>query len=390
MREFQKGILAVLKSGLTGERAQLGADFPWERAAAFVRAQSLDVMFFCGLQNSHISPPEELYKMQQRALMMAAYAVRQECEAERLFALLKQKGLDFLPLKGAVLKNMYPQSGMRYMGDIDVLIKEEQYSEIETIMRENGYAFVCESNHEYVWDKRNTLHVEFHKRLIPSYNKDYFAYYGDGWRLAHPADGSEYAMTDEDFLIYIFTHLAKHYRDSGIGLKHFIDIWVYLEKKSDLDMEYVRRELEKLQLSDFFDNVLKTLGVWFDGREDSAQTEMITEWTFASGTYGSADKSVISAALRDDAQAGKQTGRIGRVMRLVFAPYEYMCKRYAFLKKIPCLLPVMWLVRIAELLLLRRDGMLKKSREIGMQSDENVDGYRSALKLVGLEFNFKE
>lgn len=390
MNEIQKGILSILKSGITGECAEIGADFQWERAAEFARAQSLDVMFFCGLQNSHISPPEELCKMQQRALMMAAYAVRQECEAERLFALLKQKGIKFLPLKGSVLKNMYPQTGMRYMGDIDVLIKEEQYAEIAELMRTNGYAFVCESNHEYVWDKKNTLHVEFHKLLIPSYNRDYFAYYGDGWRLAHRADGSEYAMTDEDFLIYIFTHLAKHYRDSGIGLKHFIDIWVYLEKKPDLDMEYVKRELGKLRLADFFDNVLKTLGVWFDGEEESAQTEMITEWTFTSGTYGSADKRIISAALRDDADAGKQTGRIGRTLRLVFAPYEYMCKRYTVLKKIPCLLPFMWIVRATELVVLRRDGLLKKSREIGMQSEENVAGYRSALKLVGLEFNFKE
>ncbi len=96
-------------------------------------------------------------------------------------------------------------------------------------MNRLGYLPGVESNHEYVWDKKNMLHVELHKMLIPSYNKDYYAYFGDGWRLAKKYDGSEFKMSDEDTFVYIFTHFAKHYRDAGIGIRHITDIYVYLK-----------------------------------------------------------------------------------------------------------------------------------------------------------------
>ena len=58
---------------------------------------------------------------------------------------------------------------MRTMGDADILIKTEQYERIVPIMNRLGYLPGVESNHEYVWDKKNMLHVELHKMLIQSY-----------------------------------------------------------------------------------------------------------------------------------------------------------------------------------------------------------------------------
>ena len=51
-------------------------------------------------------------------------------------------------------------------------------------MQNLGYSEGSESDHELIWRKGNKILIELHKRIIPSYNKDYYAYFGDGWQLA--------------------------------------------------------------------------------------------------------------------------------------------------------------------------------------------------------------
>ena len=197
-------------------------------------------------------------------------------------------------------------------------------------------------------------------------------------------------MSDEDCFIYIFTHLAKHYRDSGIGLKHFIDIWVYITSKPDLDKAYIEAELEKLQLADFFKNVIMTIKVWFYGAEPTKSSDLISDWTFSGGTYGSHDKNVLSRAVKESNVSGKNKSRVSRLIKAFFMPYSEMCIKYPILKRVPFMLPVMWGVRVVTAVVLKKDNIKKRNADIKMLTDENVDAYQGALKAVGLEFDFKE
>ena len=156
------------------------------------------------------------------------------------------------------MKQRYPKHEFRPMADADILIREEQYEQIRPLMRQLGFYEGVESNHEYIWDSVS-LHVELHKRLVPSYNKDYYAYFGDGWRLATGHKGTRFFMTPEDEFIYLFVHLAKHYRDGGVGCRQMVDLWVQRRSFPGLDEDYLRRELRKLHLLEFYDNVHKTL-----------------------------------------------------------------------------------------------------------------------------------
>ncbi len=391
MNNFQKKFLKIIKSGFSDEDVTVDENFPWDRAVDFARDQCVDVMFWMGVQKSGVNMPPTYHSMlQRRAMMMIANSVRQENEARIIFDLLKQNNIEFLPLKGVILQYMYPEPAMRFMGDIDILIKTEQYKAIEQLMRNAGYDFDHESDHEYVWNKKNILYVEFHKKLIPSYNKDYFAYYGDGWQLVNQT-ADEYKMSDEDFFIYIFTHLSKHYRRSGIGLKHFIDIWVYLRSKTGLDEQYIEGELVKLQLLEFYKNVRYTLQVWFDGAEENEASELITNRTFSVGVYGNSKNGVFSSAVSMAADSLREDNyRTVRLLHAVFCPYTTMCKKYTFLKKFPVLLPVMWCVRIVTALLFRRENIKKVNTEISMLTDDNVNEYHRELKKVGIDFNFKK
>ena len=146
------------------------------------------------------------------------------------------------------------------MGDADVLIHAEQYNKIVPILEKNDFTFVKENLNELCWQKL-PFYIELHRYLISPQHKDYYGYFGDGWQLARPSEGFKhrFEMSDEDFFVFLFAHFTKHYRSSGIGIKHMTDIWVYLKAKPELDIKYIERELDKLKMLTFYKNVLRTV-----------------------------------------------------------------------------------------------------------------------------------
>ena len=247
---------------------------------------------------------------------------------------LEAHGIDHMPLKGVHLKKLYPHPEMRRMGDADILIDCSKYETVRGFMQEFGYTEKYESNHEIVWAKK-AVTIEFHKRLIPSYNKDYYQYFGDGWKLAKPLAGytSRFCMDPEDEMIYLFTHFAKHYRDSGIGIRHFVDLWVYQKHNPNMDQSYVRKELQKLQLLEFYENIMRTLRVWFENYPQDEKAEYITQFIFTSGEFGRNHISSLSSTLKQT-KGGRtvETVKRKRVWKALFPNYAAMCQLYPVLK----------------------------------------------------------
>lgn len=391
MNNTEVGILSLIKSAVTGDKVSIPEDFDWKSAVEISVKHHTAVLLYYGAYNSGIEIPAPYSAaLDKYALNSVQYEAKQRYEAEMVYKAFNDGEIDYLPLKGAVMKKYYPQPEMRYMCDIDMLIKQEQYPEIKGIMESLGFEFVVESNHEYVW-KRKYLHIELHKYLIPSYNKDYYEYYGTGWKLAQKKSQSEYELGREDFLIYIFTHLAKHYRDSGVGIKNFADIWVYKRAEKNLDEEYINNELTKLQLQKFYKNSMELLDVWFEGRKSNDMTDFMTKWIFSSGAYGTVENNNLSTALKET-KAFKDSGhrQVSLYIRKVFLPLKKMKKRYTVLEKAPYLLPVMWAVRIFDVMFFRRKSISENNKRLRELTDENINNYEKALNYVGLDFNFKE
>ena len=391
MDRLQKDIIGIIKSALTGEKYELSADFDLAKAAEISKKHKTTAIFYYGTLNCGISQAEPL--MQELFMYTCkniAVSEQQLHEISNIFSAFDNMEIDYMPLKGTLLKKMYPKTEMRSMGDADILIKTEQYSKIKPIMEELGFKEAIENDHELSW-KKPSVYIELHKRIIPSYNKDYFAYYGDGWRLAKLQNGTRYSMTDEDQMIYLFTHFAKHYRDAGIGIKHIVDLWVYRNNKLDLDEKYIKTELKKLQLYDFYINILDTLSAWFDGGENTDITDFITDVIFNSGVYGTKQARNSSETLKlSKSNDSLQNVKVRKLFKTFFLPYQYMCIVYPFLNKHPYLLPVMWIVRGVKAVLFKRETIAKNIENLNIYDLEKAEDYRKSLNFVGLDFNFKE
>ncbi len=390
MTPRQSGFLVLVKSAITNTKHDLPDGFDIERAFSDAKSHGIVSMIYYGAVNCGLDKKYDIVtKAVPSVYKDIAVCERQSAEVKRLIDAFDAAEIDYMPLKGTRMRGLYPKPEMRKMGDADILIKDTQYEKIRILMPELSYSQGYVSDHEYAWDK-NTLHVELHKRLIPSYNKDYYAYFGDGWQLGKikSEKGTCYSMTDEDEMIYLFTHFAKHYRDAGIGVRHLVDLWVYRINHPELDESYICEELKKLQLCEFYENILKTLEVWFNGRESDDKTDFITEVIFTSGEFGRSEAGMASAALKEmkDGSSALEV-KVKRIGGAIFVRYDLMKDIYPVLKKAPVLLPVMWVVHFAKRLAKRKNVVARVKKRLDVDT-QKADKYQKTLNYVGLDFNF--
>ncbi len=162
-------------------------------------------------------------------------------------------GVDCMPLKGYVLKDMYPSVEMRDMCDVDILIHTKDFEKADNIMKLNGFKFEKESPHEYIYTSSDQITIELHKSLVPSYNRMLYNYYGDGWRFAVCKEGYNhlYEMSREDFYVYQIAHTAKHYLNGGIGVRHVADIYILQKNSGGYDHEYINKQLSEIRIEKF-------------------------------------------------------------------------------------------------------------------------------------------
>lgn len=381
----QWAVIQLLRSALSGKAEELGEDFSLLTAMRLTNKHQVYPLLYVGALNCGVS--QESMQMQGlfvHVCRVMALSEQQLFETNRLFAAFEEAKLDYMPLKGTLLKAYYPESHLRTMSDVDILIRTEQYSRIKPIMKELGFEEGVESDHEYHW-KSGAVHIELHKRLIPSYNKDLYAYFGEGWEHAIPVEGSNfrYTFSKEAQYIYLFAHFAKHFRDGGIGIRHMTDLWVYYQAERP-NVSLIQRELEKMGLAVFHRNVFTTCANWFGTAESSEMTDYITKFVFSSGAYGNEKAQLEAQAGNSGPKSGKRA-KFRWQLRRLFLPYSQMCQKYPFLKYLPFLLPIMWVVRWFSALLFRGKSLKKELALDEKVSAEGIEEYWDGLHYVGLK-----
>lgn len=390
----QKGLLTLIKSAITGERYPLPEGFDLLKAFADIQKHQVSAIVYYGAVNCGYDPNkvcmQQLFDACYKQLVRSEKQIR---EIDRVLRAFEERGIDALPLKGTVLKKIYPKPEMRRMGDADILIREEQLPIIKCVLEEADYTFQKDANHEITWHKPALL-LELHRMLIPAHHKRYHAYFGTGWDMAIPTrHGSHiYAMSPENTFLFIFVHFAKHYMAGGTGLVHMTDIWVYSRENPQLDQAYIKEELKKLGLDCFYENVLRTLQTWFADIPADAVTKAITRHVFSSGVYGTHDNSVLSKMAKETRDhEGKRPSILKRLAATLFPSRKTLqIYGYPILKKWPVLLPFVWVARWLRLIFVHRDRVRIKIQDFRNTSVKNVDAFERSLEFVGIRFPDKE
>lgn len=387
MNIIHSGMIMLLKAAVLQQSLPLPEGFALSAALPCIRRHQLVTLAYEGATICGISPMEppmrELFQSYCKILQLSE---RQMQELRRLYAAFEENQIDYMPLKGCNMKLLYPRPELRTMGDADILIRTEQYGKIVPLLEALGFTAKQETDHELVWESQK-LYLELHKHLVPSYNRDLYPYFGDGWNRARKAEGCCHTMTAEDEFIYLFTHFAKHFRDGGIGCRHVADLWVFLHTHPDLDQAYVLGELKKLQLSKFYGHVRSLLSVWFEDGQSDEKTERMNEFIFSSGSFGQMESRALAITLRDAGHSPLGfSGRLLYLCRTAFPGVSVLREKYTVLKRWPWMLPFVWLIRPFYKVFLEPQDLRLQKKNIQALSRENLDQKEQMLAYFDLQY----
>ncbi len=272
---------------------------------------------------------------------------------------LNDAGIWHMPLKGSVLKDWYPQFGMRESSDCDILFDSSRSSDVKSIMEWLGYS--CESyggGHHDVYHKKPLTNMQMHVELFgPGYPDNLNRYYGNVKDRLVQKRGFEYAFTPEDFYIYVIAHEWEHYEKAGTGLRSILDTYVML-KKLTLDWEYIAAETEKLGIR-AFEEKNRSLATHLFGEGDLTEEDReMLQYVVESGTYGTIQNSVNNKV---EKYGGGLIGRIRYIVGRIFLPMDTVKRSFPVFYKYKILLPFLPAYRLIKGL---RTGRRRISTEI--------------------------
>ena len=320
-----------------------------------------------GFSDEELKPFGEDYKLNMLR------EARFELGGQQVFEALEKACVPFLPLKGAILKNYYPNPALRTFTDIDIYVGKE-LKKAEQVLFDLGYEMESGEDHNDVsYVKKPSLHIELHRDLFPD-DYDFDGYFDEPFVHTDLKDGCEYhhLYKTDDFFIHVLCHLYKHFTFGGCGLRQYLDIYVMM-KKLELNFDYIRSELGSFGMDGFLDTTLRLNRFLFDGEKPDDELIEIAEFVLNNTTFGNADNRLV---LDYDKGHGEKRTLWGNI--LYFADrwqlkYSQMKPRYKVLKYLPFLLPFCWIHRFFSALLFRRNTLKTSFDDVGKMNSDYSD-----------------
>ena len=300
--------------------------------------------------------PESIARLEQSSITNAIQDANQISEVEELIAEFDEKQIPAIMLKGWIMKDLYPRTDLRSRADTDIFIRTTDEERVHKIILSHGYKTVTYGGKkDNVYSKEPFVTLEMHKNLF-MYEDDWNEVVNDAerrqyiWSRTEKLEGYQYVrkMDKELYYVYMVAHMAKHLKDDGgIGVRAFMDLWIYLKAYADcLDTGRMNEDFAALGLTTFAEKAYTLACSWFDGDEIAYPDESyakFAEYIMTCGAYGNSDNFVMNnEAMRE----AKKPGSAGYIIKRAFPPKNSMEKRYPVLKKHPILLPICWARRL--------------------------------------------
>ena len=310
----------------------------WFEVWSFAKKHSLEqfVALYMNKLSEELKPNTELQnEIYTHYALLVAIHVNQKVAVSRIHSVLETLKCYHLFMKGTVTKKRYDIPFYRSMGDIDFLYQESQHNQVKRALLENGFTGYAEGRKNDFYFCKPYVCVEAHRQLVPS-DSSYYSYCSRVWQRAHAASGCQYCfeMSLEDELIFNIIHLAIHFLEGGAGIRFILDVFIY--NRYQMRTQYIERELEELDLLEFYHNILDLANSWFGDRPGTEISERIGQFVLNNSTFGTV-KNSSSLAVRD--------GRLRYIRKMAFPSFNEMSSIYPWLRKRKYLLPIAWIIR---------------------------------------------
>ncbi len=333
-------------------------------------------ILYQAVQDKTISLSQESeLKLQKSYMATLAREASQQAEISSIREEFSRENISFMFLKGTHLKSLYPQPEMRFMVDMDILVKDQDMKKSGEIILSHGFTQEMNNGKDIVLIKKPFLTIELHKMLFV---EDYFmhSYFESVWDRCENVSENEYKMSHNDLYVYTLAHLCEHYLEAGSCFRPLMDLFLMEKTYNDLDFDYINRQFKELTIDKFAEKIRALYKCTFGGGEYDDDLRMMENYI----VFGAPVKNGQESAEIARTQKSKAT----RFAETLFPSLQHMKRKYKILEKLPILLPIMYLVRIFEYSFFKKKRVQEKRNEIQSTDSKSADIMREIFEKSGL------
>ena len=186
-----------------------------------------------------------------------ALAVSSYEEKSRAFdcvtSLLRANSVEYIALKGIVIRELYPVKEFRTSGDIDFTVKKEELERVYELVKAEGLKIYSYNAGALTFEARDCV-IEIHDSadVKNEYYDGIFAYANDG------------ALDEYTHLLYVLCHLVKHLAYRGAGIRMLMDVDVMIRSIESFDVSKLFDMCEKAGVSKSAKTLIALSKLWFD------------------------------------------------------------------------------------------------------------------------------
>ena len=305
----------------------------------------------------------------------------QDYYTELVCGLCREKGIKFALLKGAVIKNLYPDAAMRSSCDVDILVDRERIDEIIKSLCDMGFDYheekdADESKHAKL--EKDGVVLELHRKLCV--DGEFQGHYNEPFSVMKSLDGVEYSFSPEELYVYNLAHACGHFMKGVNTIRAICDGYLIKKTYTDMDKAIVSQLLEKTELLDFEKGMSNLTQAVFGTKKAEGKLATVLDYVLMNPVR--ADTAL--AELQREKVSGKAGGvkKSSVVFRRVFPSYEFICRRYPNAKKSRLLYPFYAVKRFIDA---NKRGRVKEQFDaVGRISDDEIRTLDVVRKYVGL------
>lgn len=315
---------------------------------------------------------QEIEKAKLRYEMMRA-------DCLEIYELFDSNNIDYMPLKGAVVRKYYREPWMRTSCDIDILVRYDDLQRAkELLVSELKYRLdSAEEYHDISLYSPFGMHLELHYSICENNNK-YDKILERVWEFAYSAtqNGRKYALEEPYFLFHMIAHTAYHFACGGCGLRSVLDIWILLVR-AEFEREALFSLLKEGGLFEFFEKISELAEYWFGKRNEVSELVLEMEkHILLGGTYGTSGRSVAF-------KSAKKGGKFKYFMSRIFMPYESLAILYPVIKKHKILTPFCQVARWFGVIF-KSKRIAKEMKKIAAADKSQIEDISAMLDKLGL------
>lgn len=303
---------------------------------------------------------------------------------------LNNNRIKHIVVKGVSFAKCYPFEEYRTMGDIDFVV-EEKSEQVKIIMEGLGAEFLYERSSDKVDNYRlKGIDIEIHKSIgyAGNFNRKYGLeqYYKSAIKDSILLDKYTYEFAPYYKLTYAIFHIAKHFYDSGCGVRMITDLTVIAKRyRNQIDWNRLWKDLESIGLKLFAKNLFCICNDWFDlgidlGDYHLDNIEKVEDYILTAGVFGYNNVSKDVTQIRKQ----KKGSYIASIITWAFPSYKTMREHSDWFKDKPAvLLPVAYIERIIRNAK-ERGGLICWLKNIASGKREN-DYHNNILEIMELK-----